>query len=49
MKILIVEDDAEISRLTAMYLEAEGFESKIINDGGDALAAIKSYCPDLVI
>ncbi len=49
MKILIVEDDAEISRLTAMYLEAEGYESKIINDGGDALAAIKSYHPDLVI
>lgn len=49
MKILIVEDDAEISRLTAMYLEAEGFESKVINDGGEALAAIKSYRPDLVI
>jgi DNA-binding response OmpR family regulator len=49
MKILIVEDDAEISRLTAMYLEAEGYESKIINDGGDALAAIKDYRPDLVI
>lgn len=49
MKILIVEDDAEISRLTAMYLDAEGFESKIINDGTDALAAIKSYHPDLVV
>ncbi len=49
MKILIVEDDAEISRLTAMYLEAEGFESKIINDGGEALVAIKEYQPDLII
>jgi len=49
MKILIVEDDAEISRLTAMYLEAEGFESKIINDGGEALAAIKDYQPDLMV
>lgn len=49
MKILIVEDDAEISRLTAMYLEAEGFESRIINDGGEALAAIKEYQPDLII
>ncbi|WP_085300202.1 response regulator transcription factor [Cognaticolwellia mytili] len=49
MKILIVEDDAEISRLTAMYLNAEGFESKIINDGADALAAIKSYHPDLIV
>jgi len=26
-KILIIEDDAEISRLTAMYLEAEGFDT----------------------
>ena len=48
-RILIVEDDAEISRLTAMYLEAEGYESSIIHDGSEALKAIENYQPDLVI
>ncbi|WP_100915620.1 response regulator transcription factor [Pseudoalteromonas spongiae] len=48
-KILIIEDDAEISRLTAMYLEAEGFDSYVIDDGSSAIAAIKSYIPDLVV
>ncbi len=48
-KILIIEDDAEISRLTAMYLEAEGFDTSIIDDGLAALTAIKSHMPDFVI
>ena len=48
-KILIIEDDAEISRLTAMYLEAEGFDASIVDDGLAALAAIKNNEPDLVI
>ena len=48
-KILIIEDDAEISRLTAMYLEVEGFESKVIDDGAQAIEAIKSYQPELII
>jgi DNA-binding response OmpR family regulator len=48
-KILIVEDDAEISRLTAMYLEAEGYSTTIIDDGLTALTAIKNDTPDLII
>lgn len=48
-KILIVEDDAEISRLTAMYLEAEGYDTNVIDDGLAALPAIKNHKPDLII
>lgn len=48
-KILIVEDDAEISRLMAMYLQAEGFKTEVIDDGTYALQAIKEYQPDLII
>lgn len=48
-KVLIVEDDAEISRLTAMYLEVEGFNTKVINDGLAAIPAIKDYSPDLIV
>lgn len=48
-KILIVEDDAEISRLTAMYLEVEGFDTSAIHEGSAAIAAIQNYVPDLII
>ncbi|EDM68959.1 DNA-binding response regulator [Moritella sp. PE36] len=48
-RILIVEDDHEIARLTAMYLNGEGYQTKIINDGAIALTAIKQYQPDLLI
>ena len=47
--ILLIEDDAEISRLTAMYLEAEGFDVSAIYDGNLALDAIKQCAPDIVI
>ncbi|WP_076408011.1 response regulator transcription factor [Shewanella sp. UCD-KL12] len=48
-RILIIEDDLEISRLTAMYLESENYDTKVINDGLLAVDTIKSYKPDLVI
>jgi len=48
-KILLIEDDAEISRLTAMYLEVEGFQVSIIDDGALALDAIRNTKPDLII
>lgn len=48
-KVLIIEDDAEISRLTAMYLEIEGFDTCIISDGLAAIDTIKSYAPDFII
>jgi DNA-binding response OmpR family regulator len=49
IKVLIIEDDEEISRLMAMYLEIEGFNTKVIHDGLSAISAIKSYTPDLII
>ncbi|WP_028111196.1 response regulator transcription factor [Ferrimonas kyonanensis] len=48
-KILIVEDDAEIARLTAMYLQAEQYQPQIVDNGADALTAIKSFDPDMVV
>lgn len=48
-KILLIEDDPEISRLTAMYLEVEGFQVDVIEDGALAVEAIKSICPDLIV
>ncbi len=48
-EIFLIEDDAEISLLTAMYSEVEGFDVSIIDDGALALDAIKNTKPDLII
>ncbi len=48
-KILIIEDDSEICRLTQMYLEAEQYHSCIVEDGLAAIDAIKEYQPDLIL
>ena len=48
-RILLIEDDAEISRLTAMYLDVEGYQVAVIDDGALALEAIKHSKPELII
>ncbi len=48
-RILLIEDDAEISRLTAMYLDVEGYQVDVIDDGAMALDAIKNTKPELII
>ncbi|MGR4988781.1 response regulator transcription factor [Vibrio rotiferianus] len=48
-KILLVEDDYEIARLTKMYLEAEGYLVTVVDDGLSALDSIKALKPDLVL
>ncbi|MBV1921805.1 MAG: response regulator transcription factor [Pseudomonadales bacterium] len=48
-KVMIVEDDTEISRLTKMLLETEGYECKAIFDGVGAVAEIQRMNPDIVI
>ena len=35
--ILIVEDDPNISELVQMYLEKEGYNTRIASDGGQGL------------
>ena len=49
MHILIIEDDTEIARLTAMYLQSDGYQTSIIDDGNEAVSAIKTRSPDLVL
>lgn len=47
--IAIVEDDKELSRLTVLLLEAEGFKCIPIYRGGHAAEIILEHKPDLVI
>ena len=48
-KILIVDDDTNISELISLYLIKECFETKTVADGESALLAFHSFRPDLII
>ena len=48
-KILIVDDDENITELIALYLEKEGYATKSVDNGIDAIEVFKSYLPNLVI
>lgn len=48
-KILLVEDDTTLAEVYRSRLELEGFETKNVNNGEDALSTIQEYKPDLVL
>lgn len=48
-KILIVDDDTNICELLRLYIEKEGYEASIANDGEAALKMFDSVNPDLVL
>ena len=48
-KVLIVEDDPNISELVQMYLEKEGYSTVIANDGGEGVELFRREKPDLVL
>lgn len=48
-KVLIVEDEENIAQLLDMYLEKEGFETKVAEDGAEAVEMYQSFLPDLVL
>lgn len=48
-KILIVDDDNNIAELISLYLTKECFDTKIVNDGEEALAAFETYNPNLIL
>ena len=48
-KILIVDDDNNIAELISLYLTKECFDTKIVNDGEEALIAFEQYNPNLIL
>jgi len=49
IKVLIVEDDKNISDLLQLYLQKEGYTVVSAVDGGDGLAKFRAESPDLVL
>lgn len=48
-KILIVEDDDALANVYTTRLEAEGFNSRRVANGEEALASALEYQPDLIL
>src|SRR6478735_849993 len=48
-RILVVDDDASLAEMLTIVLRQEGFESRMVVRGDDALDAFRSYRPDLVL
>ncbi len=47
--ILIVEDDSNIRELLHLYLEQEGYQIEVAQDGNEGLRAYKRVHPDLIL
>ena len=48
-RILLVEDDVALSAVYKSRLELEGFDTREVNNGEDALASALEYKPDLIV
>ena len=48
-KVLIVDDDTNISELISLYLMKECFETMCVEDGEAALMAVKTFKPDIIL
>lgn len=48
-KILLVEDDEALAAVYRSRLELEGFETKEVNNGEEALSVAVEFKPDLIL
>ena len=48
-RILVVEDEHSIGEVVSLYLRRAGYEVTYLDNGRDALEALKSQQPDLVV
>jgi DNA-binding response OmpR family regulator len=47
--ILLVDDEPNITQLAAMYLQREGFATHAVTDGHQAMDAVKTRTPALIV
>lgn len=48
-KIMIVDDDMHIAELISLYLNKEGYETREVYDGANAVEVFASFSPHLVL
>lgn len=49
MKILIIEDDAFLSKMYLKKFQVAGFEAEVAHDGVEGLSKVKTFKPDLIL
>ena len=48
-KILVVDDESDVTELVAYHLKAKGFQVEVINNPNSSIGTARSFLPDLVI
>jgi CheY-like chemotaxis protein len=48
-RVLVVDDQEEITRLLGLQLKSAGYETRIVNDGSLAVTNAKEWQPDLIL
>ncbi|GAA1131761.1 MtrAB system response regulator MtrA [Nocardioides aquiterrae] len=48
-RILVVDDDASLAEMLTIVLRQEGFESRMVTRGDNAIEEFRDYRPDLVL
>lgn len=48
-RILIVDDESDVTDLVAYHLKSKGFQVETVNDPNGSVGAARSFLPDLVI
>src|SRR5580700_11806203 len=48
-RILVVDDEPQITRVLRTSLSSQGYDLRVANDGETALEIMKDWVPDLVI
>jgi two-component system, OmpR family, response regulator MtrA len=48
-RVLVVDDDAALAEMLTIVLRQEGFDSRMVTNGDDALDVFRDYKPDVVL
>ncbi len=48
-KILVIEDEQNISHFISATLNSSGYDAMIAHSGSEALSMISSHCPDVIV
>lgn len=48
-RVLVAEDDPALRRLLELRLSVEAYDVRTVEDGADALAAVKEWPPDVLV
>jgi two-component system, OmpR family, KDP operon response regulator KdpE len=48
-RILVVDDEPQITRVLRTFLDAQGYDLRVANDGNTALQIAQDWAPDLMI